>query len=573
MSLQNTCAAPTYTTCSQPYADCQADQAVFPATGQPPASSQSFGGSDTSWPDLLPVCLPATAAKQLTGSQVYLVLPASYVDSSGAYRFMRMPTRPSGPVVDYDFQEDTECADTVKPWFNGYCDYTQIISRGSYFPPAYNNQHYNLFDTNVSYSTMFASSKTGANVVSGCDASFAPSQLFQFFYSASVPLNAYSQLVTVTPQPTVPSNSCQAQGYTSCGCNTYLTIPTGDGIIKTVDGVAYTKDNVTSNFMSYSLSSTAIGSSTCSPAMVLPYSKHASMRDGLDRLASTKQVPNEDNCPSVSGMLDTIIYTFASSYNGFDAPSSSYELAFPSGASCSLPDLSGQPTCKYLMDWQDSKFRDLALSIKVNTDQTDQASQTSSGSNNVWFAQTVADSKNNLFVKSFNVAGRLPGCVPTGSASLPTSASPYLATKLSDIFVVGARTASGSKLFHWGVTRNLGNTGQPGSANQQGNTYVPEDGPAWNKKSDDYASWPDLTSLRANTNNTWLVDITARVVFFNPWLTDPVRSVMDSKLQLTDQAVRQFSQNCQALFAQNTPNWTTSTACDQLYVKIGRAHV
>jgi len=567
MSLQNTCAAPTYTTCSQPYADCQADQAVFPATGQPPASSQSFGGSDTSWPDLLPVCLPATAAKQLTGSQVYLVLPASYVDSSGAYRFMRMPTRPSGPVVDYDFQEDTECADTVKPWFNGYCDYTQIISRGSYFPPAYNNQHYNLFDTNVSYSTMFASSKTGANVVSGCDASFAPSQLFQFFYSASVPLNAYSQLVTVTPQPTVPSNSCQAQGYTSCGCNTYLTIPTGDGIIKTVDGVAYTKDNVTSNFMSYSLSSTAIGSSTCSPAMVLPYSKHASMRDGLDRLASTKQVPNEDNCPSVSGMLDTIIYTFASSYNGFDAPSSSYELAFPSGASCSLPDLSGQPTCKYLMDWQDSKFRDLALSIKVNTDQTDQASQTSSGSNNVWFAQTVADSKNNLFVKSFNVAGRLPGCVPTGSASLPTSASPYLATKLSDIFVVGARTASGSKLFHWGVTRNLGNTGQPGSANQQGNTYVPEDGPAWNKKSDDYASWPDLTSLRANTNNTWLVDITARVVFFNPWLTDPVRSVMDSKLQLTDQAVRQFSQNCQALFAQNTPNWTTSTACDQLYVR------
>lgn len=557
MSGQNTCAAPTYTACSKAYAACQVDQAVFPATGQPPASSQSFGGSDTSWPDLLPVCLPA---KQLTGSQVYLVLPASYVDSSGTYRFQRMPTRPSGPVVDYDFQEDTECADTVKPWFNGYCDWQEVT--GCYGPgctPHYYTQHYNLFDTNVSYATNFASSKPGANVVSGCDASFAPSQLFQFFYSASVPLNAYSQLLTVTTIPAVQTSSCQAQGYTTCGCNTDLKIPTNDasqpGIIQSVNGLAYTKDNITTNFRSYSPNNTTIDSTTCSSSMTLQYSKHASMRDGLDRLASAKQAPKPLSCPVVTGALGGITYTFASSYNGFDAPSSSYELAFPPGASCSLPDLSGQPTCKYLMDWQDGKFRDLALSIKVNSQATN--------ATNIWFAQTVSDKNNNLYVKSFNIAGRLPGCVPTGSAS----ASPYLATKLDQVFVVGARTAGGSKLFHWGVTRNLGNTGQPGSANQAGNTYVPNDGPAWNDKSSDYASWPDLTSWRANNNNTWLVDMTARMVFFNPWLTDPVRSVMDSKLQLTDQAVRQFSKNCQALFAQNTPNWAASTACDQLYVR------
>ena len=563
----NTCPAPSYTGCSTSTSNCQVDNGVFPSsTGQPPASGQSFGGGDTSWPDLLPICTPVDKSNKLVGSQVYLVLPASYVDSSGEYRFQRMPTRPSGPVVDYDFQEDMECADSVSPWFNGYCNWLEVAGGGTPgSQPHYYKNQYNLFDTKVSYATNFVSSKQGANVTSGSDTSFAPiqpnhpSQLFQFFYSASVPLGVYKQMLTVTTLPGTHTSTCQAQGYTTCGCNTNLKIPTDDasqpGIIQSVNGLAYTKDNITTNFRSYSQNNTTIETATCSQPMVLQYSKHASMRDGLDRLASAKQVPNPLWCPLVTGALGGITYAFASSYNGFTSPSSSYELAF-NASSCSVPDQSNQPSCKYLMDYQDSTFRDLALSIKVDSSAT-----------NVWFAQTVTNASNDLLLKSFNIAGRLPGCVPTGSASLPTSASPYLATKLEQVFVPGARTAAGAGLFHWGVTRNLGNGGS--TKIQVNNTYVPSDGPAWNEKSTDYATWPDLTSLRSNpnNNNTWLVDMTARVVFFNPWLTDPVRSVIDSSLQLTDQAVSKFSQNCQLLFAQNTPGWTTGTTCDQLYTR------
>ena len=549
-------------TCNTSVTNCTPGQS-FPSVSniQSFANQQSYGAADVSWPGLLPI-------KLQTGMTVYSTFPGSYMDGT-TYRFSRQGM----DGLDELFQPSISCQNTDKPGFdiNVAHNDPSICVKDDNGPGSADT----ILSVGLNYTTPYPyiDKPVNPNVNPCGDTTFKPDQpstVFQYFYSASVPLGAYPVNIYPVSLSSVPSE-CKVEGKFTCercdtsklnqALNTFNDNPHKPNLKLDISAKAYdnttffTKNTTYSDIADYSCSPATISPTSCNKNPNLNYAVYAHMRDGFQRLNHPDNSKDGVTCTTSScvtftclqphrqfpGKYATAAIQFSSNYSKWiDNSTPVNTLTFPTTSTCSSINDLQKPSCKYLHDVDKSgNVRVKFLQVVFEPDKL----------NNIYFAETSIDGKTNL-VKSFNIAGRFPGCLTLTEAN--PSKSFYLATSMSDFMHVGGTLASKAKDWTWRITRDIGShqSGQYLPLDTTDNKYTVWD-PDYN------ANWPSINGVGGDG----VPDMVARIIFYNPVLFQPWDSTTP---KLTDKIMQGFSQTTKDLFNQNTP--IQPNTCDKMYV-------
>ncbi len=540
--------------CSNSVTDCSPFQ--FPSV----PNVQDFDNQqpysiDTSWPCLLPI---NTSSKL----DIYAVFPGSYMAKS-MYRFSRQGM---GKNAQSQFHFATMCASSGTARYQvavGVRDEKNLLCGA--VPPTLGNQP--ILSAHLHYTAQYPYiDKDLANpMVNPCaDTTFAPpnTNLFQYYYSATVPMGVYS-VAKVSISTTKPPE-CKVSGVVSCdSCNTqhvndaisafgYVN-PSGEKAFTNAtifaESSGYQSKNTGTSIMSDCTNMDMV-QSTCANNPPPTYGVYAHMRDGFLRLNKPYGKPECGTLTcygSCSGSTLNTTYTslvFSGYYDAFDNSGINI-VAFPTTSTCSSINDLQKPACKYLQDIDKSgNSREKFLQVTFEPDKL----------NNIYFAETSIDGKTNL-VKSFNIAGRFPGCLTLTEAN--PSKSFYLATSMSDFMHVGGTLASQAGDWTWKITRDIGShqSGQTLPLGTTDNKYT-----VWDPDNSAYANWPSINGVGGDG----VPDMVARIIFYNPDLFQPWDATTPP---LTNDIVaNKFHTNTPTLFLQNTPVQDPGSMCSKLYV-------
>lgn len=503
---------------------CPANNSKINLQGGQSGVQQSYGGSDVSWPNLLPI--QVGSGYDATKNIIFNTLAGSYLDGS-TYRFTRQK-------LDGSQTLSTTQANNYKVNQYTTAEYSLRDSR------TIKSKTFQIANADMTYLADFPDPSGDNPAVSpGNDTSFnyQGNDLFQFYYGATVPATVYSGYLKRVPiGPDIDQSNCQVAGtLTDCQCGD--NVMNDSSVTDLINSIlpAFIPKTFFVEWPGYN-SASAMGPTTQTPASCGSldgnYAVSAHMRDGFSRL----NVNGSKDCGGVSETwytTESINWTTKLSTQGTNS------LAFPSQTCSSNYQ---KPSAHYLLDSDGSSNRTYFLQLQIH----DLPST-------IYFAETAQDQNKNTLLKSFNITGRFPGCL-TNDESAPSSTSPYLATQSTDYIKVGATLGTQTTDFTFDVPVNLGGSG----SSNPGQTYKPSDGYIWD--SDKLSDWPSTTAVRSG-----VPDIVARVVFYNPDIFQPWDGTTPT---LSDIKIRNFQTTTQNLFLQNTPHnpSSSSTTCDQLYV-------
>lgn len=493
------------------------------------SAQQSYGGSDVSWPNLLPIHV-TDDYDPTKSTNLFLIFPGSYMDGS-TYRFSRQG-------MDDSFKQSTAC--------NNYN--LNQTSLGRYSDHKINRTIMTKsIDVTIKYLAVFPNidAQTNPRVVANNDTTFglesnSPS-LFQFYFSASVPGQAYAPLLTKQVAGGTCDTTCAAQAIVDqCTCQDITSMPTSQTVVQTItppSTPAFTQDGIFVTNQGFQnkhagLSTTITLNSTTCGNMKLKFGSAAHMRDGFKRvIASTQQT----YCGDQTG--GTVLYGYELDWDTTIKADDVHGLAYPSGnQTCSSEHANAN--AHILLDSDGKTNRSVFLTLTLP----------STIPPNIHFAET----QDNL-LKSFNVRGRFPGCLTSTEASVTTT-SPQFATQASDYLKVGATLAAQIQDFTFDIPVNLQGQGSQGKVGQ---TYKPSDGQIWNSTA--LPNWPSLT--KDDLAKTKIPDITVRIIFYNSAIYDPVQG---TDKQLTAAILQNVHQTLSTVYTQNSP--LAIKSCQDLYV-------
>ena len=530
---------PTSTTICPP-----SNTAFTPTISNPVTSEQqSYGGSDISWPNLLPIHVGSDYNPQ-TSNDLFLVFTGSYMDGS-TYRFSRQGMGPGYVLATQDNAYNVN--------HSAVLDYTQ----GSTLAPKTYDVTIKTGNTNLIYKANFPNgSGDNPNVCPGNDMSFKYSgqDLFQFYFSASVPSAVYSNsYLTATPiGPNIDMKECRVGGtFKNCTCGDEVNNNSYVKDFLTIQGQAFTPSTWFQEWPGYNTQTKNVQAQNnpqtpqnggCG-SMAGGYTVVAHMRDGLRRITSQNKTCGGVTYSWQNPQGDTQYWT-DSGWTTTLKTSNVNALAFPSNT-CSTNYYQHQ-SAHYLLDSDGTNNRSYFLQIKIHD-----------LPQNIHFSETVqGDEKEDILLKSFNIRGRFPGCL---SADVTTpKPTPTFANKATDYIQVGSTLGTNTTDFNWIIPLNLGGNGAQDS--KVGQVYKPSDGHIWDSSKGDYKDWPNISAIRNQ-----IPDIVVRIVFYNPVLFDPTAG-LDGLPPLSLKSIQNFQSTVLTLFQQNTPEQSIKQ-CNQLYVK------
>lgn len=536
---------------------------------------QSYGGADISWPNLLPINVGDDYDPK-TSTKLFLVLPGSYMDKTtyrssfqgmGADTKSNPPTLvcPSGKPLD-----DQYAFPVIK---NDLFIRSCMTYHGTMDFRAKQND-YSLISGSLEYKAKFPAEK--GYTTPGNDTTFMidTSNLFQFYFSASLPVGVYDGIVTGEATSGQMSSDCTVDA-TMTDCQVGVTNLVSN--LKNADFPKGTTVDENSLFLelqgvtggtAISVSDACHGgndqmSNTCDiNGMNLntcvaqgdwtTMSLFAHMRDGYQRIGKQTQQTScngalqqdSSNQTDYSAGCSLSPWTpFVGRLEMFTNISNRQTnfVQFPVSNTCT--DESSKANAHYLIDMQDSETVRSMFYTLTNNDTT----------NNLYFAESYMDDGKKL-VKSFNIRGRFPGCL--SSDTNPTKESPARISKPTDYIKVGATLGSQTNSFTWIPTMDL-----KGDGYVDKQVYDPTKGPVWNSSDKDLANWPDTKALRNN-----IPDIVVRVIFYNPAIFDPTKD-LDHLPVLTQDTITNARSTMLQVFQQNTPNLGSDVRCNQLFMK------
>lgn len=540
---------------------------------------QSYGGADISWPNLLPINV-GDKYDPKTSTKLFLVLPGSYMDKTtyrSSFQGMGADTKSNPPDLtcpngtpldkDYDFPR-------ILNTINMNACYKHNLTTNLYGKQA----SYNLMEGTLEYLAKYPAN-TGY-VTPGNDINFniATPNMFQFYFSASLPVSVYDGIVDGESTTAQMSSKCSVQPFvTDCQVGATNLINN----LKHADFNSNKKVDETSLFLELQgvTNGTSLGSDVCSfgsrsestdescdiGGMDLStcveqgdwvnMSLYAHMRDGYQRIpgrttndvgATCNLATNTDpNHKEWSAGCQSGLYFEGRLELGLEMTNSKINaIQFPVSHTCT--DESSKANAHYLIDMQDSDTVRSMFYTLTNNDTT----------NNLYFAESYLDNGKKM-VKSFNIRGRFPGCLTATDAN-PNTESSYLISKAGDYLNVGATLGSNTDSFTWIPAMDLKGDGNTYATQK---AYEPTKGPIWDSSDKDLANWPDTNTLRSN-----VPDIVVRIIFYNPAIFDPTKN-LDNLPVLTQDAITNARSTMLQVFQQNTPNLSTDVQCNQLFMK------
>ena len=544
------------------------------------APQESYGGSDVSWPNLLPINVGQDYDPS-TSTNLFLVLPCSYIDSS---------TKKYNSLYqghDMDFKTVCQGTDPLNSSYPFPVLTSTITLNSCYSKQTLDSQDYaglgpqsdTLIEGSLEYLSAFQDPTT--NYVSppnDSDFKVTTSNYFQYYFSASVPGNVYRNQLLETKKKLILGSSS-----TSSTCNANATMTKCTTTEPNAAHLKYFKNlSISDQFdpkslfiQQYAITTETKATYGCLSGYGDPGANnacdmgqvektqqsgtttmalYAHMRDGQKRLTIYGN-PYKDMDWSNSAGCNCCVYYRGSLWTPTTLNQNYNTMSFPKNVTtCVDSNNSNNPKlyANYLLDMEDANTaRSKSYSLQLN-----------SNVKNVYFAETVQDGKNTL-VKSFNIRGRYPGCLshtqtyPDVSASNISDSNKYLK--------VGATLSSQAKEFTFVPAMYLGGKGyeEIHTGKSVVFKYIPDNGPLWDGTSGStFQSWPSIDALRNNKP-----DIVVRIMFYNPHIFDPTKTLDDLPF-LTQDAIKNFQAYTLDLFQQNTPNYynTSDTLCNTLFV-------
>lgn len=557
------------------FATCPSTPAVLDISSDVASDKQqSYGGADISWPNLLPINV-GDKYDPKTSTKLFLVLPGSFMDKTtyrSSFQGMGADTKstpptlvcPSGKPLDDKYAFPVMKNDI---YIHSCMHYQTITTYSS------QERNYNLMTGSLEYKAKYPAKKGYTTPGNDTKFNIDSSNMFQFYFSASLPVSVYDGIVIGNSTSGQMSSNCTVQPLvTDCQVGaTTLTpnlkgadFPTGttvneDSLFLELQGVtggtAIAVNDVCHGRNDQMSSTCEIGTLNLSTCVEqedwINMSLYAHMRDDYQRIPgrdgdltcnlATNTDPNHKEwsagCQNgfFQGRLELGLQMSNSKINA---------IQFPVGRTCT--DESSKANAHYLIDMQDKDTVRSMFYTLTNKDTT----------NNLYFAESYMDNGTKM-VKSFNIRGRLPGCLSSQDAN-PKTESPYLISKATDYINVGATLGSNADSFTWIPSMDLKGDGNTYATQKP---YDPTNGSIWDSSDKDLANWPDTQALRSN-----VPDIVVRIIFYNPAIFDPTKN-LDNLPVLTQDAIINARSTMLQVFQQNTPNLGSDVKCNQLFLK------
>lgn len=491
----------------------------FPGSGDfVPATTKEepFATYDVSWP-----CLKGIYVEN--PKDLHFIQPGSFIDDDNkTYKVSKLGfTDPSQITL-------TKEIDTLQPMYLGLKH------------DAIQNHTYRVYQTKLLYQAQFPdSSKVNPSVNPCADSTFETSSndLFQFYYSASIPFEYYQSVLSppVLYDAVDGKGPCFLQKGVKCsqthGANVIPNNTAKGAFSMNQDTIFNRKTCVAPQASGAVLPSKQKYCLTdCDSSSQLNQSTvSAFMRDGFGRLSQADAASSDfagkcknQSCGSCKATGDGWGGMWYAGYRSEDDPQGGvvpnqmdFSKASNPNQMCAQSPQDTDALVYFDMN-SDNQIEKKFLQIVIN-----------GGFSNIFWGQTQQDSKGNLILQSFNIMNRKPTC---NTLKPPTSS-----------------TAGYDSNYK---TQNCSSATQP----------------SWTfdtHEDVDLTKWPALIS---DFSKDHVPDIVVRIVFQNPLIWDSVGGWIKP---LADDTVRNFPSHVQSLWQQNTVT-APATLADCLVAKFER---